>query len=282
MMKKWVSVLLSVLLFPVLSWSQAPAASHIWERAAFGNIPGFQFISLNGTSSAITTTFEPFWPEATTYTVLTTAMSSPYCASASTNDTSAGTGARTIRVKGITSAFAAFSENLSLNGQTSVSLTNTTAQFINSVEVLTVGSGGSNAGIIRCGTGTNTSGVPAVVHAHIPIGYDLTASASYAVPANYSLICRNWTISARHTTASHAADVVIDTYTNNGPIKRKHLPAIQVSGTTGVVYPGMITFPEKTIIVPQIQSAAGVGPVYLQSECLLISNTWAATSQEVF
>lgn len=63
------------------------------------------------------------------------------------NDTAAGTGARTVRVYGLNSALAPIQEDATLNGTTAVDLTN---QFlrVNKMEILTAGSGLTNAGLI--------------------------------------------------------------------------------------------------------------------------------------
>lgn len=79
--------------------------------------------------------------------------------SSSAADASAGTGARTVRIfwvslDGTTSG----SEDVTLNGTTAVNLVTTTKCFIERMEVLTVGSGGSNAGIISLKTGAAGAG----------------------------------------------------------------------------------------------------------------------------
>jgi hypothetical protein len=81
-------------------------------------------------------------------------------ASSSALDTAAGTGARTLRIfyvdaTGVTAGF----EDVALNGTANVNLVTATKCFIEKIEVLTVGSTGSNAGILTlrsglAGTGT--------------------------------------------------------------------------------------------------------------------------------
>lgn len=84
-------------------------------------------------------------------------------ASASANDTAAGTGARTIKVYGLDKDYNPLIETITLNGQTPVV---GTLNFIRvfAAYVATAGSGGVNAGdiaIIRQGTGgIYTGGVP--------------------------------------------------------------------------------------------------------------------------
>jgi len=69
--------------------------------------------------------------------------------SANAADAAAGTGARTVRITYLDQTGAGpFTETLTLNGTTPVNTVATNICFIEKIEVLTVGSGGVNAGII--------------------------------------------------------------------------------------------------------------------------------------
>lgn len=73
--------------------------------------------------------------------------------SASANDTAAGTGARTVKITYLDQTGAGpFTETVTMNGTTPVTTTNTNICFIEKMEVITVGSGNSNAGIITLRT----------------------------------------------------------------------------------------------------------------------------------
>jgi hypothetical protein len=52
--------------------------------------------------------------------------------------------------------------------------------------VTTVGSGGSNAGIIYVGTGTVTAGVPAVVYNAVAIGENNSLTGAWVCPTGYT------------------------------------------------------------------------------------------------
>ena len=79
--------------------------------------------------------------------------------SSSANDTSAGTGARTITIYYVDATGAtAGNEVATLNGTTAVNLVTTTKCFIEKIIVTTVGSGGQNAGIISLFTGAAGAG----------------------------------------------------------------------------------------------------------------------------
>ena len=104
--------------------------------------------------------------------------------SSSADDASAGTGARTVYIKGINGTGAEVSETVTLNGQTSVNTTNTYS-FIQQVTVMTVGSGGVNAGNIYVGTGVVTAGVPAVIHGIAALGENNSLTGSWVCPTGY-------------------------------------------------------------------------------------------------
>lgn len=104
------------------------------------------------------------------------------------NDTnSSGSGAKTVRLTGLSSALAVQSETITLAGVTEATSANT-YKFIQSLEVLTAGGGGKNAGVIYAGTGTVTDGVPAVELCAIRIGDNVSATGVYAVPASKVLL----------------------------------------------------------------------------------------------
>lgn len=84
----------------------------------------------------------------TTYTE-PTANAQRSISSASANDSSAGTGARQVRITYFdTTGAGPFTETVTLNGTTAVNTVATNIRFIEKLEVVSVGSTGSNVGII--------------------------------------------------------------------------------------------------------------------------------------
>lgn len=80
--------------------------------------------------------------------------------SASANDTSAGTGARTIKITYLDSTGAGpYTEIITMNGTSAVNTVNTNICFIEQIEVVTAGSTGSNVGIISLKAATAGGGV---------------------------------------------------------------------------------------------------------------------------
>ena len=108
--------------------------------------------------------------------------------SSDANDTSAGTGARTIRIFGLkTSTSTDYeSEDITLNGATGVDSVNTWWR-VNRAYVLTAGSGGGNAGIVTFRAKTTTANV----FGEIPTGLNQTTIAAYTVPFGKSFVLRN-------------------------------------------------------------------------------------------
>lgn len=105
--------------------------------------------------------------------------------SSSADDTSAGTGARTVLVRGINAGGEEVTETVTLNGQTAVNTANTYS-FIQQVIVMTAGSGKANAGVIYVGTGTVTAGVPAVAYNAISIGDNNSLTGAWTCPTGYT------------------------------------------------------------------------------------------------
>lgn len=124
--------------------------------------------------------------------------------SSDTNDTSAGTGARTVYILGINGTGGYVEETVTLNGQTAVNTVNT-YDAIERMTVLTVGSGGVNAGVIYAGTGTVTSGVPAVKYSAIGIGDNTSLVGSWTCPTGYT----GFLVSGKLTSATTNANQYI-------------------------------------------------------------------------
>lgn len=121
--------------------------------------------------------------------------------SSSTSDTANGTGARSVYILGINSTGGEVNEIVTLNGQTAVNTVHTYTE-IQSANVVTVGSGGKNAGNINIGTGTVTSGVPANIYGHILASENKSLMGHQTIPLGYKgyLISGNMSVGA--TTAN--------------------------------------------------------------------------------
>jgi hypothetical protein len=154
-------------------------------QVARGQIAYHESIYKFGNNPEVGDSIETVWPQGGLYSYLSAATVLKV-SSSSTNDTSAGTGARTVELFGLDGDYNEISEVVTLNGQTAV---NTTLSYlrINRMIVRSAGSGGANAGIIYAGTGTVTTGVPANIYATINgDGTNQTLMALWTIPAGYT------------------------------------------------------------------------------------------------
>ena len=149
-----------------------------------GLIEGHRSITVFGYNPDVDTAELVVWPNGTTVGIQHPAATLTV-SSSNANDTSAGTGARTVIIYGLDNDHNEISETVTMNGQTAVT-TSKSYTHINSMTVATVGSGKSNAGIIYIGSGTVTTGVPAVTFNIIYTGYNNSTTAAYTIPAGYT------------------------------------------------------------------------------------------------
>jgi hypothetical protein len=149
-----------------------------------GQIQGHSSVIVFGYNPDVDTSEESVWPDGGTIPHPTSA-SVLKISSSSANDTSAGTGARSVFIEGLDGDYTVVSETVILSGQTAVNTTKSYL-YVNSFYVVSVGSGGENAGNINAGTGTVTAGVPAVLYDIIATGYNSRTTGHYCVPAGYT------------------------------------------------------------------------------------------------
>lgn len=162
---KFLALFFSVFLFSTMGFAQT------------------QRFTMEGLNTSISATTADVWsaggaisfPASATTTLLV---------SSSANDTAAGTGARTVRVTGLDANFKPIVEIATLNGTSNVTLANSYLR-INLVEVVTAGSGLSNAGTISIKQGST-------VYRQIPIAANVSQAAVFTT----SNINRAWQIRA--------------------------------------------------------------------------------------
>lgn len=145
---------------------------------AQGRYAGESVVRKFGRNSDIDTgATETIWANGGTYTFPAAAQTLDVVSS-SGNDTSAGTGARTIELFGLDGSYDEVSETVTLNGTSAVTTSNTYLRFNRGI-VRTAGSGGQNAGTITIDQ--TTSGT---VVAGISPGINQTQLGVYTVPNN--------------------------------------------------------------------------------------------------
>lgn len=164
-------------------------ASEYFSAVGRGHVPGVSANEKFGANAAIGTTYEAVWwgdgtggdyvfpPSEQTMTI----------SSADTDDTIAGSGAQTVTVNYLDGNYIEKDVAVNMNGQTGVQVA-TDIFRINRAQVLTAGSSDTNEGNIYIGTGSITTGKPAVIYASLPfdsgLGFGQTLQAVYTVPAN--------------------------------------------------------------------------------------------------
>lgn len=154
-----------------------------------------------------------------------------------------GTGARTVLLSGYDVDYNEQSEIITLNGQTAV---NTTKKYIlvRELEVLTTGTGNTNAGTVYAGVGTVTSGAPATKYLGITAGVGITRAGFYLVPAGCKMIIKKSELQNR--TATNACLLKLWTKKFGGTYVQKYLRNVEGNSitSTNIEY----VLPEKTLI----------------------------------
>lgn len=128
-------------------------------------------------------------------------------ASASANDTAVGTGARTVIITYLDQTMAGpFTETLTLNGTTGVNTVNTNICFIESIKVVTAGSGGANAGIITLYSAINKGGS---VIGTIALGDNTTFWSHHYVPSSKICYISGFSVNNNSTAVGNGASFTL-------------------------------------------------------------------------
>lgn len=153
-------------------------------QVARGQITGHESLHIFGYNPDVDTLEETVWPldGILGHPAAPTVMK---ISSTSANDTAAGTGARTVFIKGLNGTGGYTTETVTLDGQTAVDTVNT-YDAIESLVVTSAGSGGKNAGLIYAGTGVVTGGVPAVPYSVISAGENISTVGHWTCPTGYT------------------------------------------------------------------------------------------------
>ena len=240
----------------VTSISKLGSSEPFELQVAQGQIAYHEHIYKFGQNSVVGNSVETIWqqgglysypPSATTMTV----------SSSDTNDTSAGTGARTVQIAGLDGDYNEISETITLNGQTAVTTSNSFLR-VNRGLVLTAGSGGANAGIIYVGTGTVTLGVPANVYTTINgDGTNQSLQAFWTVPANYNAYIYQTNISTGNSSNTPAVLKTLLVARPQGGVFNTKEIIVLTDGNHLQNYSFPITLTEKTDIEFRAESSSG-------------------------
>jgi len=239
----------------VTSISKLGSSEPFELQVAQGQIAYHEHIYKFGQNSVVGDSVETIWqqgglysypPSATTMTV----------SSSNTNDTSAGTGARTVQILGLDGDYNEISETITLNGQTAVTTTNSFLR-VNRALVLTAGSGEANAGIIYVGTGTVTTGVPANVYTTINgDGTNQSLQAFWTVPANYNAYIYQTNVSTGNSSNTPAVLKTLLVARPHGGVFNTKEVIVLTDGNHLQNYSFPITLTEKTDIEFRAESSS--------------------------
>lgn len=156
------------------------------QEVSKGNIPGHSIVHVIGRNPSVGTAFEDIWDAGGTFTYATSGEQWEVV-STSTNDSAAGTGARTMIIEYLDSNYTEQSETITLNGTTAVSTIATNMFRMVKARVNTAGSTFENQGelILRVvGGGSRRGGILRDTFvANDANGLNASQDAHYTVPA---------------------------------------------------------------------------------------------------
>lgn len=232
-------------------------------QAAQGLIPKTSIITKYGYNADVDTgAIEDIWSQGGIYVPPTTARIHNLT-SASVNDTAAGTGARTILIRGIDGSYNAVSETLTLNGTTAVPTVNSYVH-IHLMQVLTAGSGAANAGIL-----TLTAVTDGTVTCSMIAGDNQSSSSIYLVPVGYKGYIMKIRARTSLGTTATTADVALKVQPFGGVFQLKTVLGLCSSGSSSVE----IDYSNSTPFIVQAKS-------FIKMQSLTVSNNNTPLSAE--
>ena len=222
-----------------------------------GNVPGHSWIEKYGGNEDVDAA-EDIWREGGNWVPPTVAQLMTVVSN-NAADTSAGTGARTIRIEGLDSNWDFQTEDVTLNGTTAVDTTNTWHRVFRAY-VLTAGSGEVNAGYISVEAKTDVT-----TQAGIDSGRGQTEQAIYTIPAGKTGYLVRYYSSIRRNSPSGAqidldVKMRVDASQADAPVLVKHSNGVAIDGQNPYnhKFEGGIVCPEKSDVWLRI---AGVSDV---------------------
>jgi len=197
------------------------------------------------------TTGTDVWAVGTAFVQPATAAAITIVSSAA-NDTSAGTGARTVYVEYIDSNYATATTTVTMNGTTPVYVG--TGWHVNRAYVVTAGSNDGAVGSLTLLSAA--AGTP--ILARILATYNHTMSTIYMVPVGYSLYMKNWHAGIQSANANGTADIGLFYKPFGGVFRIQDNMNFREGGTTSDnhEYSTYRVFDEKSIIKVRVIAAS--------------------------
>jgi hypothetical protein len=239
-------------------------------QVARGQIQGHRNVTVFGFNDDVDQTQVSVWPLPSLITFPSAALQMTV-SSTSANDTSAGTGARTVVVQGLDANYNEVTETVTMNGQTAVTMTNALLR-VNYAYVATAGSGNSAAGNIYIGTGTVTAGVPATAYDIIKFDYNTTTTGSYTIPAGYTAYVSQGLFSTGQPSGTTQVQGRLLTRGLNNIRMTAALTTLN-NGVANYVFEYPLAVPEKTTIEATAIASANNNAVSSMFIILLVKNS---------
>jgi hypothetical protein len=238
-------------------------------QVARGLIPGHSVVTVFGYNPDVDTSEESVWPDGGTVPHPTVASVLKVSSSDAADVSPSGTGARTVQITGLNANYFEVSETVVLNGQTAVNTVNSYL-YVNGLTVTSVGSGGANAGNVNVGTGTVTSGVPAVLYDMIAIGYNNRTTGHYCIPAGYTGFLVQGLFTAGQASGSTAITGKLLIHSSDDNIVRVGAITTLNNGVVQYMFNYPTAIPEKNCIgATAIGSAANNSVSSMFNICLI-------------
>jgi hypothetical protein len=234
---------------PAISLNNTPA------DIAAGLVAGRKLVNVYGRNFDIDTGSVPedLWNGGGLYTgfPVTGSAETLSIVSSSTDDDSAGTGARTLKIHGLNSDYEEINETVTLDGTTPVT---TVATFwrVFYAEVLTAGSGGFNAGTITANHSTTTANVFFVM----PVGRNRSNIAVYTIPAGYTGVLESLGVWIRSAVTALSADGELMIRPYGQAAQMRHPWACNNTTPFGVRPAGGLVLSEKSDITIRVSATS--------------------------
>ena len=238
-----------------------------------GQIAFHRNVTVFGFNSDVDQTQVSVWPLASLITFPAAALQMTV-SSTSANDTSNGTGARSVVVQGLDANYNEVSETVVLNGQTAVTMA-TSMLRINYAYVLTAGSGNSAAGDIYIGTGVVTAGVPATTYDIIKFDYNTTITGSWTVPAGYTAYVSQGLFSSGQAGGSNQVQGRLLTRGTDNIRRTAAVTSIN-NGVADYMFEYPLAVPEKTTLEATAIGSSNNNAVSSLFILLLVANSYDA------
>lgn len=249
---------------------ETTAADDFEQNLALGKIEGKQIVNKYGRNIDVDTGTVPedLWGGGGVYTGWATAAEPLRVASSDTNDTAAGTGARTLTISGLDASYNQITETVTLNGTSNV-VTQQSFLRAHSCRVASAGSGGANVGSITVGQNVTTTNVMI----NIQPAFNQSQCGCYTVPAGYTALIQQ--VSGTTNVGTAGATVQCTFYIRAfGEVFRYRRPFTICVNSPYIVdiYGGIVLTEKSDVIIRCFSASANNNDVAVGYDMILVQN----------